>query len=279
MAKILRDSLFINSILLNSEVWYNLSKSNIEDLEKLDNILLKKICEIPTTAPSAFLHLELGTVPIRFILKTRRLLFLQYILQEEENSLLNKFLVAQIMEPKAGDWWLSILEDMEDFNLTFTNYEIKNMKKEVFKKKVKHAASEAAFKWLNGKKAELKKMKDIQYKKLEIQDYLLSPSLSTHQTKFLLQLRSRMLPLRTNYHKMYKDDNCPLCSLSGQGERFSDSQQHLLSCNVLSSDTDINEIDLRYSDIFGSDVNKQSKMTILLSNKYKKRKHLEEKSN
>ena len=82
VAKILRDSLFINSILLNSEVWYNLSKSNIEDLEKLDNILLKKICEIPSSAPSAFLHLELGTVPIRFILKTRRLLFLQYILQE-----------------------------------------------------------------------------------------------------------------------------------------------------------------------------------------------------
>ena len=64
MAKILRESLFINSILLNSETWYNLSKKNIDDLEKLDNLLLKKIFEVPSSVPTVMLHLELGTTPI-----------------------------------------------------------------------------------------------------------------------------------------------------------------------------------------------------------------------
>ena len=41
--KILRESLFLNSILLNSEVWYNMKKTDIEELEKVDNILLKKV--------------------------------------------------------------------------------------------------------------------------------------------------------------------------------------------------------------------------------------------
>ena len=84
VAKILRESLFINSILLNSEAWYTLNKSNIEELEKIDNILLKKIFDLPTSTPSAMVHLELGTIPIRFILMTRRLTFLQYILKQDQ---------------------------------------------------------------------------------------------------------------------------------------------------------------------------------------------------
>ena len=37
-AKILRESLFLNRILLNSEAWFSVSKSNIEELEKIDNL-------------------------------------------------------------------------------------------------------------------------------------------------------------------------------------------------------------------------------------------------
>ena len=83
VAKILRESLFINSILLNSEAWYRLTNTNIEDLVKLDNKLLRNILEVGQSVPTIFLHLELGTRPFRFIIKTRRILFLQYILKEK----------------------------------------------------------------------------------------------------------------------------------------------------------------------------------------------------
>ena len=108
IAKILRESLFINSILLNSEVWYNITKSNIGELEKLDNILLKKIFEVASSSPTVIAHLELGTLPISFIQKTRKLMFLQYVLKENEKSLLHKFLITQIEEPQVGDWWPSV---------------------------------------------------------------------------------------------------------------------------------------------------------------------------
>ena len=123
MAKILRDSLFINSVLLNSEIWYNLTKSNIEQLEKLDNILLKKIFELHevlSSVPILMLHLELGTMPVRFILKTRRLMFLHYILHEEETSLIHKFLIAQIEDPQPGDWWLSAIDDLSELDIQLT---------------------------------------------------------------------------------------------------------------------------------------------------------------
>ena len=90
VAKIFRESLFINSILLNSEAWYNLSKKNIDDLEKVDNILLRKTLEVGQSVPTAFLHLELGTVPLRFIIKMRRILFLQYTYSERKRSIPSK---------------------------------------------------------------------------------------------------------------------------------------------------------------------------------------------
>ena len=188
--RILRDSLFINSILLNSEVWYSMSKSNIEELEKVDNILLKKVLEVPSSTPTAMIHLELGTIPIRFIIKTRRLMFLQYLLQENENSLLYKFFLAQIGDPKEGDWWLYTLQDIKDLNLQLTFHEIKIMTKEKFKAKVKLAAKKEALEWLNGQKQEFNKVKDIEHDQLEIQPYFNS---STKQKKFLFTLRSRML--------------------------------------------------------------------------------------
>ena len=40
---ILRSSLLINSILLNSEVWYGISKAEVEELEIVDQALLKRI--------------------------------------------------------------------------------------------------------------------------------------------------------------------------------------------------------------------------------------------
>ena len=76
VAKILRESSFVNSILLNSEVWYNLTEANIISLEKIDNIVLRKILETGQSVSTAFFNLELGTVPLRFIIKTRRIIFL-----------------------------------------------------------------------------------------------------------------------------------------------------------------------------------------------------------
>ena len=43
IAMILRNSIFISSLLVNVEVWYPISEKDVEELEKLDRILLKRI--------------------------------------------------------------------------------------------------------------------------------------------------------------------------------------------------------------------------------------------
>ena len=51
VALILRTSLFINSILLNAEVWHRLTKADVEELESVDNALLRRILEAHACTP------------------------------------------------------------------------------------------------------------------------------------------------------------------------------------------------------------------------------------
>ena len=94
VAIILRNSLLISSLLSNAEGWYKLTKSEIEELESVDERLLRKVLESPVSTPKEMLYLELGVLPIGFIIRMRRLHFLKYILDEDENSLIHTFLKA-----------------------------------------------------------------------------------------------------------------------------------------------------------------------------------------
>ena len=264
VAKILRETIFLNSILLNSEAWYSLDKQNIEHLEKIDNILLNRIFELPSSTPSSFLHLELGTLPIRFVIMVRRLNFLQYILKEEGETLINSFLVAQMENPLKGDWWGIVKQDIVELKLDLSLSEIKMMSQEAFKKKVKVHANEAAFVWLNNAKSKLKKIQKLNYSKLFIQNYLKSENLSVSQRKFLTHLRGNMIKVKMNFSKMHTNLYCPLCS---QGEfLFDDCQEHLLHCKSLSNNSDI-DTGTHYQDIFSEKSEKYEKITILLEQK------------
>ena len=72
IAAILRESLFVNGILWNIETWYDLKEREIEELEKIDKLLLKRILNVPISTPTALLYLELGVIPLRYIIKARR---------------------------------------------------------------------------------------------------------------------------------------------------------------------------------------------------------------
>ena len=59
-AIIMRESMLIGSMLNNSENWINLTKKNVENLEKPDVILLRKILSSSGNPSTVFMYLELG---------------------------------------------------------------------------------------------------------------------------------------------------------------------------------------------------------------------------
>ena len=68
----LREAMLCNGILYNSEVWHGVKECDLEELEKVDEYLLRRIMKAHSKTSRAALYLESGCTPLRFILKKRR---------------------------------------------------------------------------------------------------------------------------------------------------------------------------------------------------------------
>ena len=216
------------------------------------------------------MYLELGCVPLRFLIKNRRILFLQYILQQDKESLILKFFNAQNQNPLKGDWVLQVLQDLTDFEIKMTFEEIQSTSKYSFKCLVKKAMQTKAFEWLEIEKDKLSKVKNVNFSKLQIQDYLLPNSLEMKQQKLLFQLRTSMVELKSNFKRKHNDNLCPICHKDG------DDQPHLLQCSELINGMNLlseKEIIL-HEDIFSEIVEKQARVTRLFESLFNLRKKL-----
>ena len=81
IAGLLRNAMLISSILTNSEVWYGVTQADTEQLEQIDEMWMRNLFECSRKVPKDLLYLELGLVPISFIIKGRKQMFLHHILQ------------------------------------------------------------------------------------------------------------------------------------------------------------------------------------------------------
>ena len=250
-ALLFRTSLLLNSILVNSESWYNITEADIQQLESVDNILHRRVLETPRSTPISIMHLELGTLPIRFVLIKRRVLFLHYILKQNKDDLLLKFFEAQARYPQKGDWVLQVLKDLKEINLEMTFDNIKIMSENSFKHKVNAAINETAFNWLIGKI----KVKgcDLKYNNLKIQDYFLSMKMNIKQCNLLFSLRARMTPVKCNFPKSYDDLTCPVC----RDTNYQDKQSHILHCKtLLNGENILVDKEVSYEDLFSRKIDK-----------------------
>ena len=269
VALVLRNSLFINSLIFNSEAWYNITKKDYEELEMADEILLRRILECPAATPKEMLYLEMACLPIRFIIMGRRIMFLHYILNEDSDSLINKFFKAQETNPIKNDWCESVREALKDLNILLTFSQIKLMKKEELKNLVKAACEAAALEYLNKKKAEHSKVLHLSHTSWEMQPYLKPNTMLTEEAKFIFLLRTRMLDVRVNFRNKHKDINCPNC------KEHPDDQPHLLTCGKLTDGTSLARPNLLYESIFESDVQKILQVSRLMCTNFKMRKQLQ----
>ena len=96
---VLRSSLLLSSILLNSEAWVNISPQNTRAIEQIYKMLLTRILECDKNTRNAIKYLELGLYPVRFELMKRSILFFQYISQQEKTSMMYQILKATIESP------------------------------------------------------------------------------------------------------------------------------------------------------------------------------------
>ena len=266
----LREAMFLNGVLFNSEIWYKVKEDEEQKLSDVDEFLLRSILGVPSKTPKEALFLETGCVPIKFILKQRRLMYLHHILKRPQSELIRKVYEAQKSKPSKGDWYETVTENLIELNVNKSDEQISQMSKYKFRKLLKKMIHNSAFDYLMRKKQSHSKMSDIEYNKLEMQRYLKSDSgLSDAEKQFLVKFRLRMASLRKNFQNQYQDKKCQLCSTEDE------DQIHLFRCTkLLESCVDLaNNIEIEFEDIFGS-LSKQKKAVMLLMKIWDKREEL-----
>ena len=248
IAFLLRESIFLSSVLTNSEVWYKLSKAELKDLESLDRSLLKRIFSVPNSTPTAALYLESGCISIGTTVKARRINFLQYLLKLPKDDMLSRVFYCQWMDKNEHDWTEQVKADLEEFNLPNDLHYIE--KKSVFSWKniVRKRAKEVEFE----KMVEIKetknesKLKSLKYEKLEKQDYLTNLDVKLAKTAF--RFRTRMAQFGGNFKGQGPLEPCPLC-----GEH-PDLQELCFQCPEVVNKIQVNEL---YENIFEPTISRE----------------------
>ena len=173
IAILLRNSLLVSSVLCNSEAWFNLTKADLNMIETIDLEYLRKILKAPISTPKEILFLELGVLPLREIIKQKRLNFLFYIIKQKSESMIKRVFEAQVKSRTKKDWISTVLTDMEQLGVNSTFADIQQMSKGEWKTMIKRSIEDKAFQNLMTRKQTHSKVKELNYEKLGMQSYFL----------------------------------------------------------------------------------------------------------
>ena len=232
--------------------------------------MLSKILETSTKTSVCVKRLELGVLPISYIIKKKRVLYFQKLLKSDEKNLAKKVLLIQLKQPKRGDFAQYVKKDLEEIgmrDLTLNDFEKYSLKE--FKNLVSKRIKQSALEHLIAEKSKQKKGTLLKYNTLEMQNYFKSSSeIKSSEAKNIFNLRSNTLDVADNFSKKYSRNSCVI----DEQCKGTDSQKHYFECpfisiNFLSSQSD----QTKYEDIYGNEVRKQAFVTRIVMNTYKQR--------
>ena len=244
----LRESKLHNGMLFNSEAWSNGTVRDMERLEQVDTSALKHLMTGQSRSNKVFYYLEFGVLMIRHVVMMRRLIYHHHIINRDNDEIIKKIYQKQEMSPCKGDWALLIKKDFEFIGEQINQNFILNTSKKDYSKYIKNKVQSAAFEsYLQLKGVSKKKMKDLNYDKLMIQNYLVSDQLCLEEKNLLASLRSMCYPAKMTFRKMHKGNL--ECSLQCDND---ETQVHIFeACTPILSRLNIPHT-VKIQDIYGS---------------------------
>ena len=146
IAVTLRQAELINGFLTNAEVWYAINKTQMDKLENVDKLLLRRILNAPLAACVESLYLELGLTPLHIIIKSRRIRYLHYLVRLDKDEMLYKVFLAQWKYPVKDDWTDMVKQDLKDLEIGLSFDEMREKTEWSFKNLIKIKSKEYTLK-------------------------------------------------------------------------------------------------------------------------------------
>ena len=270
IAMLLRESMLINGMTTNAEIWYNFTGRDAQEFENIDKLYFRRLLRVPKSTPTESLYLEMGAVPISIIIQSRRINYLQSILKSDKKGMLYTFFKTQWFNPSKGDWTEQVKVDLQEFGIQADFEFISRKSKETLKKIVKAKARELALKVLLKKKDLHSKMTNLDYNELKIQDYFLREDFKIEQKRILFKHRTRMAEYGENFRAGRDTILCPLCKL------HPDSQEMGFRCPDIASNVEVRG---NINDIYSDNTALETIETIERISEYRKQKNEDKYSN
>ena len=260
-AIIMMNVMIRSSILYASDMYYQLKETELRQLERIEESYLRQVLKTTKGCPINQLYLCLGQHPARFEIQKMRLLYLKYILHEEESSLLYKFFNLQLDMPTKGDWVSTCQNDLKELKISHTFDEIKLMSKNQFNKLLKERLRENALKYLAGKQGS--KGSETIYLDLSMSEYLLptNSELSIEEKQQLFSVKTRMKNIPSNYPKPNESYVCHC----GQRE----DMEHIYICEMYNEGK---KTELEYEKIHTGNISEQIKVFRTFETNFEKRR-------
>ena len=230
IAIILRNSLLVSCVLCNSEAWVNITKAELSLIESVDLMLLRNILGAPKTVAKEILYLELGVLPLREIIRQRRLNFVHYILAQGPETIMFKVLKTQMKYKTKRDWVTSIENDLKELDLHVSFANIQEMKKAAWKNIVRNSIRQKTFKSLETMKQSHSKVKQLRYISLQMQDYLIpndTKNLNKDDVQNIFKIRSKVMEVKMNRKNLFETHECKVCLIENE------TQEHLYECKKI----------------------------------------------
>ena len=133
IALVMRETMLVSKMLSNSEVWYNITKDQYTKLERIDEMFIRRMFNVPISVPKESLYMDTGSLSLKYLIRIRRLMYIWHILHSDKKELLNKFYSAQKLESSKDDWVEQITKDKMDLNIQLSDENIKLMSQDKFR--------------------------------------------------------------------------------------------------------------------------------------------------
>ena len=245
-------SLFLSTMLFNSQTWSNLRKKDIDALKVVQQKFLKRIVGVSASTSNSAIFLELGVLPIEFEIEKRQLMYLHRILHLEHNDPVYVMYenMRDLSEAGEMNWWSGVERLLIKYQLELET--IQSMSKETFGACVRKAVSDASFRALYHESKGKKKTAHLSYSKLCLQPYF--ENLYPSQARLMFKCRTQTVDIKT--HLTYKYGVDSVCRKCGQDD---ETYSHIVNCGSdvievidLSSVTDMdNEIKRKVQQCLG----------------------------
>ena len=126
---LLYKTVFLKTILYNSETWNNLTNNDVSKLNVIQNKYLKWMLHTPKGTCTSFTLLELGLLPISHVIAYRKLSFLHHILNLPDDDPVRYVYEDQKLYSHESNWYNEVSGLISCYELEKDEEKIKTMSK------------------------------------------------------------------------------------------------------------------------------------------------------